>query len=474
MKKLHVLTFSALVSVAWLSPATIWAGGYATARFGGDHGHAASDHVSSIYYNPAGLAFGTGTRVYVEGLFVFRQATYNRSVDAIDNLGTGTPNEDDAILNANRGAAELNNFLVSPFLGVSTDLGIDGLALGFGFYAPFGGQATWDGDDTFDGNEQLPGAVDGAQRWASIEGFHRVIFATAAASYRLSRPRISFGVGLNLVQQSLETVRARNTDGTDDLFGTGGNITEGRTLLEGSQTSFSIGAGVAWQATDALRLGLSYQSMPGFGESELEGTLTSQFGGGSRLVNETTLQLIVPDIVRFGLVYQASPKVEVRLAADYQRWGQFDQHCLLARTEDGIGECAIDENGARAEGGENILLVIPRSWDDTFGVRVGASYWLTELFEAFGGIGYDSNAIPDETLEAGFFDMNKIVTTVGVRYDMMGSKLKLTGSFTNVFYFDREIGPRTMDPALPSRNPDGAGSYEQLINFFTLGAQFSF
>ncbi len=472
MKKLPFLAFIALVSVAWSSPATVLAGGYATARFGGDHGHAASDHVSSIYYNPAGLAFGSGTRVYVEGLFAFRQATYNRSVDAIDNLGTGTPNEDDAILNANRGAAELNNFLVAPFLGVSTDLGIDGLGLGFGIYAPFGGQASWDGDDTFDGNEEIPGAADGSQRWASIEGFHRVIFATLAASYRLSNPRLSIGVGVNLVQQSLETVRARNTNGTDDLFGSGGNIVEGRTLLEGSGTSVSMGVGVAWQATDALRIGLSYQSMPGFGESELDGTLTSQFGGGPRLVAETTLQLIVPDIARFGLVYQASPKVEIRLAADYQRWGQFEQHCLLAR--EGASECSLAEDGSQAEDGAGIILAIPRDWNDTFGVRVGASYWLTERFEAFGGVGYDSNAIPDETLEAGFFDMNKIITTLGVRYDMMGGKVKLNGSFTNVFYFDREIGPRTMDPALPSRNPDGAGSYEQLINFLTVGAQVSF
>ena len=475
MKKFRIATIVALASVICSLPATIWAGGYATARFGGDHGHAASEHVSSIYYNPAALAFGSGTRVYVEGLFVYRQATYVRRANAIDNFGSGTPDNDAAALDANSGEGELNNVLVSPFLGVVSDLGVDGLALGAALYVPFGGQAGWESDENFENNTMYPGAFDGVQRWSSIEGFHRVVYATAAGAYRLPG-NVSVGVGVNLVSQSLSTVRARNLDGTDDLLASDGSIKEGRTLLEGTQTSVSIGAGLAWQPMDKLRIGVSYQSMPGFGESELEGSLTSVFGTSPEAGEvDTTLHLIVPDLFRWGISYKPTPKVEVRLAGDYTRWGKFEQHCLVGADSDGnFGECLLEENGAPADGAGIILLAVPRDWKDTFGARVGGSYWLKPSLELFGGSGYDSNAIPDSTLEPGFYDMGKVITTVGARYDMMGGKLKLTGAFTNVLYFKRETQPRNTDPERPSRNPDGAGVYEQLINFLSFGAQFAF
>jgi hypothetical protein len=70
-------------------------------------------------------------------------------------------------------------------------------------------------------------------------------------------------------------------------------------------------------------------------------------------------------------------------------------------------------------------------------------------------------------------DMNKFVTSVGVRYDVNAS-IKLTGSFTNVFYLSRTTEPRAADPMNPSRSPDNAGEYSQLINLLTLGGQYSF
>src|SRR5690606_34429940 len=116
-------------SVVCLLHAETFGGGYATARFGGEHGHPATDHPTAMYFNPAGIALGDGTRIYAEGLFVFRAASYDRPAEAIDNLGAGTPDDPTAIA-ANSGQAELANFLVSPFLGVVSDLGTDSAAVG--------------------------------------------------------------------------------------------------------------------------------------------------------------------------------------------------------------------------------------------------------------------------------------------------------------------------------------------------------
>jgi len=73
-----------LLVAATASPAA--AGGLLVARFGGEDGHAASAHPSVIYYNPAGLALRSGTRVAVEGFFFHRGVEYDRPVGAIDDV----------------------------------------------------------------------------------------------------------------------------------------------------------------------------------------------------------------------------------------------------------------------------------------------------------------------------------------------------------------------------------------------------
>ena len=57
----------ALVIIA-VFPAPVRGGGFAVARYGGEHGNPATEHPTAIYFNPAGLALGTGWRIYAEGI----------------------------------------------------------------------------------------------------------------------------------------------------------------------------------------------------------------------------------------------------------------------------------------------------------------------------------------------------------------------------------------------------------------------
>src|SRR5687767_10346912 len=117
----------AVFSLAVMS-STAHAGGFSTARFGGERTHAASDQIGTIYYNPAGLAYGSGTRGVIEGLFAYRTIEYTRPVGAIDDPdGAGTPPDG---VGANAGKATLANALASPFIGIATDGGIEGLGVG--------------------------------------------------------------------------------------------------------------------------------------------------------------------------------------------------------------------------------------------------------------------------------------------------------------------------------------------------------
>jgi long-chain fatty acid transport protein len=465
--------------------ATAAAGGFATARFGGEHGHPATDHPTALYFNPAGLALGTGTRMYLEGLFAYRSASYDRPAGAVDNVledgttGSGTP---DSAINANAGRAELGNLLASPFFGIVSDLGIENLGVGAGVYVPFGGSATWDQNLSYVGDEQYPGAVDGVQRWWNIEGTQKSLYGTVAAAYRIPGANLSIGAGANLVRTEVETVRARTALGTDDLMAGTDTIIEGRSYLEVSGNTMSVSGGLAWQPVEVLTIGASYQSQPGFGEHSLEGVLINKFGTTPETENEVVLRQSLPDVFRLGFRWLAAPRVELRASGDYTRWSAYDNQCLLdARDPD--AKCAFMADGSvdTAAGGAGIVLNIPRNYRDTYGVRAGGSYWTRPNLELFGGAAYDSNAVPDETIDAALMDMDKLIGTLGLRYGFMREALTLSAAFTQVVYLDRTVDPRDRDAdgnpiamSSPSRNPDGAGTYKQAVSLLTIGLQYAF
>lgn len=441
------------------------AGGFSVARFGGEHGQAAGTEVTSLYYNPAGLSFASGTRFYVEGTLAYRTVDYDRDPGAIDNPGTGTPDDEIA---ANAGPAHLANILVSPFIGAASDLGVEGLGVGVAFYAPFGGQAKWDKNEAYVGNQDYPGAEDGVQRWANIEGAQRSLYLTLGGAYTLPNKKLSFGVGLNVVKSDISLDRARNALGTDDL------VSEGNALLLVEDLTFSAGLGVMYKPDDKLTVGASYQSQPGFGEMTLEGTLETKFGSSPSQTIDVTLRQTLPDIVRVGVEYAVNPKLDVRFAADWQRWGVFDEQCLTDNS-DAAPSCVFNEDGSldTANGGSGVVVNLPRNWHDTVGVRAGAGYQVNDKIDVGGSLSFDSNAVPAPTMDPSLFDMNKVIAQAGLDAGLH-KNVSLHATLGHVVYFSRTTNPGTIDVEAPSKNPDMAGTYESSVTFLLVGVGAAF
>lgn len=465
---------AAFAATAAQSPAH--ASGFLVARFGGEQGHPTTDHPSAIYYNPAGLALGSGTRIYAEGLFGFRTASYDRPEAAIDNvvadgaMETGTPQ---SAVAANSGKATLSNLVAAPFVAIVSDLGVHNLGVGVGAYVPFGGSAEWDTNDAFAGDDTYPGAVDGVQRWASISGSIRSLYLTAAGAYRIPGLNLSFGAGVNVVLNSVDTVRARNASGTDDLLASTGNIQEGRSIIDASNVNVSFGVGAIWQPSDKLMVGVSYQSRPNYGKNNLKGDLRTKLGIASTSNDKIEIRWPLPDVARAGLRIMPSKRTELRLFGEFVRWSVVDNHCIMTADTASKG-CQLTATGAGTPDGATILTNIPRHWKDTFGLRAGGSYWLNKATELFAGLGYDGNAVPDSTAAADIIDMPKISLAGGARFDLTDS-LRLSGTYTQVVYFQRDVPLRSGPPlASASRVPDGAGTYKQSVGVLIVGAEYMF
>lgn len=462
MKRLPILL------AIWSVASTAGASGFSTARFGGEHGHPTTDNPTALYFNPAGLALGHGTRVYLDVALALRNATYERPRAAISNPGDGTP--DDA-LDANAGTAKLDNVAFIPFGAIVSDFGIENFGAGVGVYVPLGGSASWDRNTGFEGarGEAYPGAVDGVQRWFTIEGTIRSLYLTAAAAYRIPSLRLSFGAGLNVIQSQVHTVRARNADGTDDLV-QGGFPKEGRSLIDVESWDLGFSVGAIWEPAERFWVGASYQSQPGFGQIALKGKLEIQLPVAEGTTQDVVLTQSLPDIWRLGLRWQPRERWELRLFGEYARWSVLQDQCVFREG----GSCEIGEDGAETGDSSGVVQNIPRRWRDGFGVRAGVSHWVVPSVEAYVGLGYDSDAIPDRTLDPSLYDMNKISASVGARVELT-DWWSVAATLTPVFYFTREIevaDSQGFDP--PSAQPNAAGTYSQFIGVLDVNTEFRF
>jgi long-chain fatty acid transport protein len=448
------MTTSLVVAALSGTAGTSLATGISVARFGGEHGTPMTTDATATFYNPAGIVGQTGGHLYGDLNLALRHLTYERAGSATDAaIPTGAEG-------ANTGTASLVNLIAEPFFGVTYRFG--DVALGASYYVPYGGQSSWSKNDAFAGNTRFPGAVDGVQRWYSIQGELRSSYATLAAAYDFGT--VQAGISANLIDTIANTVRAKDPTGGNDVRD------EGRSWLDARSLDFSLGAGVAWEPKSKLvRVGLSYQSRPHVtGGIRAGGHLHTLFASGSSNDNQIDFLTNLPDVFRGGVSYRPSPDVELRLFGDYQRWSAVANMCVVNPGTD----CNIGANGS---GSPNVILNQVRDWHDTFGVRGGASYWFTRAVEAFGGAGFTSNAIPDRTLEPALPDFHAITVAGGAGF-LVGDRLHFNAGYTQVFYVSRDTSGQSIHPTLAaaSKGPDSSGKYTQQIGLLNLNAEFRF
>jgi hypothetical protein len=176
------------------------ASGFATARFGGEHGNVTEQNPTALYYNVGALGFSEGIHLMVDGSLALRSVTW------VHPPASSDPPEPPGAEGANAGQAEVFNVFGAPALGASARFG--DWAVGAGLFVPFGGRAKWSQNPSFVGHSTYPLAADGVQRWHSIRGAITFLYVSLGAAYRIGP--LSLGVSGNLISGSVQSLRAYN------------------------------------------------------------------------------------------------------------------------------------------------------------------------------------------------------------------------------------------------------------------------
>lgn len=451
MRQAHLHAF--LTVAGFLSASGVsFASGISVARFGGEHGTPMTTDATASFYNPAGIVGQKGGHLYGDLNLAFRHLTYEHAASPTD---AAVPAGAEG---ANTGTASLFNVIAEPFFGLTYRFG--DVALGASYYIPYGGQSSWNKNDAFAGSTKFPGAVDGVQRWYSIQGELRSAFATLAAAYDFGP--FQAGVSANFIDTIVNTVRARVVTGSNDIRD------EGRSWLDARSLDFSMGVGVAYEPkSKEVRVALSYQSRP-FGGIRASGHLRTAFATGSTDDNQIDFLTNLPDVFRGGVAYRPQPDVELRLFGDYQRWSALENTCVVNPGTD----CNIAPDGSSTP---NVVQNQVRDWHDTFGVRAGASYWPIHTVEVFGGTGFSTNGVPNRTQEPALPDFSSVTVAGGAGF-LVGKRLHFNVGYTQVIYLTRDTTGASAHPTLssPSRGPDSGGRYAQQIGLLNVNAEFAF
>jgi len=447
------------VACGLLQAAPALASGLGAAEFGGEHGNVVTTDPTALYFNPAGIALGAGTRVYVSGVVALRRGSW-----AHDQAASETPAPPGAE-GADTGEARFSNLLAAPALAATTWLGR--LALGAAFYVPFGGNVHWDANPRFANSTDFPLAVDGVQRWHIIEGSVRSLYFTLGAGFKLGP--LALGVTGNVIRSSVSFRQARSfsimpVDPLDE-----GRIAVG---VAGWQASIGLGAMVE-ALSERLWLGASYQAQPGFGPIELDGTLTISDSAGASASRPITYTSALPEIVRAGVRFRAlvGPRpLELRAYGDVSRWSRMQSQCISLAGQ----PCAVFPDGTDATPGATTVQNIRRRWKDTYGASLAASYWPAPDLELFAGVGYATAATPDATLDPMLPDADNLRLAVGTRV-AVGERWHVTAGLTDVQYASRDNTGRSTLPAaqLPTRRADGGGGYSLWLGIFHLAVEIS-
>jgi long-chain fatty acid transport protein len=427
----------AVLVVLMVCGSTVFAGGYQinehgarSLAMGGAFAAQASDG-SAIFFNPAGLAFQKGFKVYFGTTLIMPSSSFKagaKETKMVDQ--TFTP----------------INLYASYALS-------NGLTFAVGVFNPYGLGTEW------------PNDWDGQQM--AVKTDLQTFYINPTVAYKIS-DKLAVGVGFSYVtgkvtlKQRVPTLSAllpapapSAKDGTVDLDGTG------------SATNFNVG--ILYKPTDALSVGLSYRSET---KIEFEGTAkftdmaalagpvpTNFFPGGT---GKTTLPM--PSNLIVGVAYDVTK--DFTIEADYQHvgWKAYDQ----LKLEIPLGPSFPPAIPLPLQGPSTLV----KNWEDGYLIRVGGEYRMEKLALRAGFI-YDKTPQPDAVVEPMLPDANRMEVTVGLGYKLTQNIAAHVG-YQLISFADRDgkVTKRGASPLIPPTVI--SGTYVASANLFAFNLEFCY
>jgi long-chain fatty acid transport protein len=357
-------------------------------------GSASAADSSTIFYNPAGMAFLERDEVMAGGVLFLLHDRFTNEGSTILGGALPTPgtNGFDAIP---------TTFI--PWLYGTYRVNPE-LALGVGLFAPFGLKTDY-------GSEFVG-------RYQSIRTALTVIDLNPAVAYR-PVPWLALGAGLTIEYAQLELVQAIDfgsacvaalAPGTcAGAFGLVPGRSDGQTKIKGYDVAYGYSLGVLAEPVPGTRLSVNYRSQIDHHFDSASQTFYVPPGARAFLVaggaptaltgSDVSTDLPLPARLSFGAMQSFGNGLDVMFDATLTQWGVFKTTVVTP---------ADPTTGAAA--------VIDQNYQDAWRFALGANYPLNEQWAIRGGVAYDQTPIPPASIQASLPDRDRVYLSIGATY----------------------------------------------------------
>jgi len=354
-KSIKGMALALFISLAWAPGASATDGhflhgvGAINSAMGGVGIAGATDVLGALYHNPAGLMAFSG-----------HQASISLELFQPDRTLTATaPTPGGPFTGSQQSKSD---FVPIPAFGWSAELLEDKLVIGFGGLG-IGGF----GVDYRQNNQHPLLAPKTMGGFGQVYSNFSLLKVTPALAFAPSE-KLWIGLAANVDWASLavDPMPAASPNGAFYPGATSAASTFG----------FGFQAGLIYQLTDAMNLGLAYTSEQFFGEFEWNSRNDDPTDPAWGTHRDLAFQLNAPAIVGAGLSYQATDRFFVEADAKYYMYSSTD--------------------GFEAEGFTQTGAVAGFGWDDIMVAAVGSQFQVTDKFALRAGYNYSDNPVPEE------------------------------------------------------------------------------
>ncbi len=386
---------------------------------------AVAEDASTIFFNPAGLTYLSGSELLVGVSLINPQSDFNNDGSQLPAAlgGTALTGKGD---DAGELAAVPNIYYAHRFN--------DDVVFGIGVNAPFGLVTEYDDD--------------WVGRYHAIKSDLMTININPSMGFKAT-DRLSLGFGVNLQYIDLELTQAVdfgaacakvavNPLAPAPLRGSAATCAQpqqhdGKAKLSADDWSWGFNLGLIFQATDATRLALAYRSkishhLTGEGKFQLPNnaavqTVMGAIGGFDKAAISGNVDL--PESLSFAIHHQINNQWAVSADASWTRWERFK-------------ELAISS----PDPSSNLNSVKEENWDNVMRYGIGLTYAHNDKWTFRGGIAYDESPISDKYRTPRIPGEDRKWVAVGASYKY-SDHMSVDAGYTHIFVSDPSLNDLT-------------------------------
>ncbi len=464
--------------LALLLPGPALASGFLVSKMGGDLAGPTEPNAAAVFWNPAALGPIGGASIMLDLNLVWRTLDYQRDWQEIEPADR--PDS----------PGRMRVFAPLPMPALTLRPGVDWLTLGLAFYIPFGNRADWPAYDLESEMQKPPDQRSPIppQAYQSLSGGFEMMYTSAAAAFcplrGLGVDWFWMGIGASWIRASVDAKRLKDYSAEIneilgiELAGPEQMDFSGTARLDFSGDAFAFSVGLWASPVEWLRLGLSWTSgsklvLPGQVRLSLPAVVAAALHADTEVSSSGRLHMDLPPAVRAGVHFQPLDWLVLRVTMEYVHWQLY--------RDIRIHELSFaDENGPVEGLAKMEDLVSRRDFKNTFDARGGVRLFILPWWMVFGGLGYDTNAIGDETVTPDLYDAEKLGLSAGTWLRLLpplelifGRELgrddlfALCIGFSWVHFFSRQVDGSRADPPIDGR-------YSSEAYFFNMNLEARF